>query len=171
MFEDKEINYQELKLETKLNLSEDEYVMQVADNALSLEIELSKKPSVLRSSELQNLHRTMGQKVDKNAGIINGLRHLPFFDKKGKRDMADGNRLIQELKLLDQQTSSLMKRAGKNPEEKLKAICTQAMRLFAIHPFNDGNKRMVKLMISNFMEKELKLKVIHQYYLIYSIPC
>ena len=50
----------------------------------------------------------------------------------------------------------LMKRAGDSKEDKVKAIAIQAMRLFAIHPFNDGNKRIVKLMIRNFMEKELK---------------
>lgn len=159
MFEDREITYKELRSDTQLNLSEDEYVMQVADNALALEIALNAKPSILKSNDCQKLHRIMGRKIDENAGIINGLRHLPFFDKKGKRNMADGSRLIQELKLLDKQTDTLMKRAGKDPEEKIKAVCTQAMRLFAIHPFNDANKRMVKLMLTNFMEKEFKLKV------------
>ena len=159
MFEDKEITYNDLQLAAHLNQSEDDYVMQVADNALSVEIALSRKPSVLKARDCQELHKIMGHKIDENSGLINGNRHLPFFDKKGKRDMADGKRLIQELKLLDKQTDELMKRAGQDPEEKVKAVCTQAMRLFAIHPFNDANKRMVKLMISNFMEKELKLKV------------
>ena len=91
MFEDREITYKELRSDTQLNLSEDEYVMQVADNALALEIALNAKPSILKSNDCQKLHRIMGRKIDENAGIINGLRHLHFFDKKGKRKEASQN--------------------------------------------------------------------------------
>ena len=158
MFEDKQVTYETLQKNYNLDLSKEEYVMQVADNTLSLEIALSSKPPVLKTEDIRKLHWIMGQNIDSNAGIINGNRHLPFFDKEGKRDMVDGQRLTQELKLLDKQTEILLKKAGDNKEEKIKAICIQAMRLFAIHPFNDANKRTVKMLLSHYLEKEFGLK-------------
>ena len=158
MFEDRLVSYEKLKENYKLNLSEEEYIMQIADNALSLEIALSTKEAVLKSEDLRKLHWIMGQNIDTHAGVINGRRHLPFFNKQGKRDMVDGRRLTQELKLLHKQTKLLIKKAGDDKEEKIKAICIQAMRLFAIHPFNDANKRTVKMLLSHYLEKEFGLK-------------
>lgn len=157
MFADRELTFEELKEEKSLSLNEEEYIMQLSDNALTVEIALSSKAAVLKTADCQQLHQMMNAKVDKCAGIINGNRHLKFFDKNGKRNMADGARLKQELKLLDQQTDQLMKMAGNDKEEKIKAVCIQALRLFSIHPFNDGNKRIVKTMLRHFIEKEFKI--------------
>lgn len=157
MFADRELTFEELLEEKSLSLNEEDYIMQLSDNTLTVEIALSSKGPVLTATECQQLHQMMNNKVDKCAGIIDGNRHLKFFDKNGKRNMADGARLKQELKLLDQQTEQLMKMAGNDKEEKIKAVCIQAMRLFSIHPFNDGNKRIVKTMLRHFMEKEFRV--------------
>ena len=84
--------------------------------------------------------------------VINGKRHLLFFDKDARKDMLEERRIFQELKFLDLQTQKLMNLAGTNKEEKIKVACFQAMRLFAIHPFNDANKR-----IGNLLQKESQL--------------
>ena len=163
MFADRQLSFVELQRQTKIDLSEDDYIQQFADNIVQLERSLQSKNPVLNTADFQILHKIMNDKLDRNAGVIDGNRHLKFFDDKGKRNMADGQRLQQELKLLDRQTKDLMKRAGDDKEEKIKAVCTQAMRLFSIHPFNDANKRMVKLTIRHFLEKELKIKTRNQW--------
>ena len=163
MFADRQLSFAELQEQTKINLTEDEYIEQFAENIVQLERSLQSKKSVLNTADFQSLHQIMNNKLDRNAGVVDGNRHLKFFDNKGKRNMADGQRLQQELKLLERQTKDLMKRAGNDNEEKIKAVCIQAMRLFSIHPFNDANKRMVKLTIRHFLEKELKVKPQNQW--------
>lgn len=157
MFADKNLSYEELKKEYDLKLTEDEFVQQTAENALSVEIFLSGKKSILNVQDCQDLHKIMNQKVDENAGVINGKRWLSFFNNNGHRNMVVGNRLKKELSLLDLQVRKLMKRAGNSKEDKIKALCIHAMRLFSIHPFNDGNKRIVKTMIRHYIEKEFKI--------------
>jgi len=157
MFADRNLSFEELQKTMEANkiaLTEEEYLMQNADNALSFEIELNDKESVLKVNDCQQLHAIMCKGIGRDAGIINGNRHLKFFDKNDERDMADGERLVQELKLLDLQTKKLMKLAGNDREEKIKTICFQALRLFAIHPFNDANKRISKTILSHFFHKE-----------------
>ncbi|MCM8526981.1 MAG: Fic family protein [Lentisphaeraceae bacterium] len=157
MFADRKVSFEEIKEIHGLNISLSDYIESVADNALDVEKYLSKKDSILKGPEIQKLHFLLNKNVARDAGAINGKRHLPFFDKEGKKDMVEGRRIFQELKLLDLQTQKLMKLAGTNKEEKIKVACFQAMRLFAIHPFNDANKRIVKLLIGNFLQKELQL--------------
>ncbi|MCM8541206.1 MAG: Fic family protein [Lentisphaeraceae bacterium] len=159
MFADKGITFEDLKEKLPTNMSEEEYVNQSADNALSVEIFLSHKNPILKVDDCKILHATMNCGVDKNAGIINGKRRLGFFDNNGLRNMVDGPRLALELKLLDSQTKELMNQAKNNKEDKIKALCIQAMRLFSIHPFNDANKRIVKTLIRHFMEKEFKIHI------------
>lgn len=159
MFADKKVSFKEIAVNLATPMSEEQYADQVADNFMELEISLTHKNAILKSKELIKLHEIMNKNVDKSAGVVNGNRTLKFFDQNGKRNMADGKRLIHELKLLDLQTRKLMKKAGKDKEEKLKVICIQAMRLFSIHPFNDANKRIVKMMIRHYLEKEFKVFV------------
>ena len=156
MFADRQLSFENIKADGDLKLSEDEYLSQVADNTVATEKALRTRKSVLKSTDYQKLHQIMNFGIDNNAGIIDGQRRLKFFDERGQRNMVDGERIHQELRLLDQQMKELMRRAGDSKEEKVKVVAIQAMRLFAIHPFNDANKRMVKLLIRNFMEKELK---------------
>ena len=126
MFEDRNLSFEDIRQNSQLDLNEDEYVAQVVDNALSLEIALGNQKSTIKAGILQKLHKIMGTKVDRNAGVIDGQRHLPFFDQSGKRNMVDGARLHHELKLLDKQTNILMKNAGIVPKKRLK--------LFALKP-------------------------------------
>ena len=158
MFADREVSFEEIKERNGLGISLNDYVESIADNALNVEKYLSSKGSVLKGPEIQKLHLLLNNNVARDAGVINGKRHLPFFDKGGKKDMVEGKRIFQELKLLDLQTKKLMALAGNKKEEKIKVACFQVMRLFAIHPFNDANKRIVKLLMGNFLEKELNLK-------------
>ena len=157
MFEDRKISFEEIKETHGLSISLSDYIESISDNALDVEKYLLRKGSILKGPEIQKLHFLLNKNVAKDAGVINGKRHLPFFDKEGKKDMVEGRRIFQELKLLDLQTEKLMKLAGTSKEEKIKVACFQAIRLFAIHPFNDANKRIVKLLIGNFLQKELKL--------------
>ena len=157
MFADREVSFEEIKERNDLGISLNDYVESIADNALNVEKYLSSKGSVLKGPEIQKLHLLLNNNIARDAGVINGKRHLPFFDKGGKKDMVEGKRIFQELKLLDLQTKKLMALAGNKKEEKIKVACFQVMRLFAIHPFNDANKRIVKLLIGNFLEKELNL--------------
>ena len=157
MFADRKVSFEEIKETHGLNISLEDYVESIADNALNVEKYLSRKGSILKGPEIQKLHFLLNKNIARDAGVINGKRHLPFFDKEGKKDMVEGKRIFQELKLLDLQTQKLMKLAGTNKEEKIKVACFQAMRLFAIHPFNDANKRIVKLLVGNFLQKEMKL--------------
>ena len=157
MFADRKVSFEEIKKRSGLNLTLDNYIESVADNALDVEKYLSRKGAILKGPEIQKLHFLLNKNVARDAGVINGKRHLPFFDKEGKKDMVEGKRIFQELKLLDIQTKKLMKLAGNNKEEKIKVACFHVMRLFAIHPFNDANKRIVKLLIGNFLQKEMKL--------------
>ena len=157
MFADRKVSFEEIKETHGLCISLSDYIESVADNALDVEKYLSRKGSILKGPEIQKLHLLLNKNVARDAGVINGKRHLPFFDKEGKKDMVEGKRIFQELKLLDLQTQKLMKLAGASKEEKIKVACFQAMRLFAIHPFNDANKRIVKLLVGNFLQKELRL--------------
>ena len=160
MFADQKVSFEEIKERSGIDTSLEEYIESIAENSLNVEKYLSSKSSILKGPEIQKLHLLLNKDIARDAGVINGKGHLPFFDKDGKKDMVEGRRLFQELKLLDLQTKRLMLIAGSNKEEKIKAICFQAMRLFAIHPFNDANKRIVKLLLGNFLQKELNLKQI-----------
>ena len=179
MFGDRDVNFDEFKdkIEAKvrekenlnieaseweksiLAMSEDEYISQIADNAVSTEIALTHKSSILNTEDCAQIHAIMNNKLDENAGVLTDNRHLQFFDKNGENNMVRGERLKQELKLLDLQTKKMMKAAGNDKEEKIKALCIQVLRQFSIHPRSDGNKRILKTQISHFMEREFKLKV------------
>ena len=158
MFGDRNPDFQTFIKDSKLNFTEAEYITQQAKNALAVEKKLLKSQSVLSCKDIQELHSLLCNKTGIDPGVINGNRYLPFFDENGQKNMVVGKRLHHELKILDAQTSKLMKLAANDKEGRLKAICFQALRLFSIHPFNDANKRMVKMMISHFIHNEFGIE-------------
>ena len=85
------VDLEEIKETHGLSINLSDYIDSLADNALDVEEYLSKKGSILKGPQIQKLHFLLNKNVARDAGVINGKRHLPFFDKKGKKDIRELN--------------------------------------------------------------------------------
>lgn len=163
MFEDIPYDYEMAKKGDLFpeGLDELDYYRYQAKNQNAVYEFFESKGAYLTSDDYITLHRLLNTGVNTAAGIIDGNRMnqfflTPFQDSNDPKvhNMVVGPRIQHEMKLLDYQLRDLKSKI-KSKEDKIKYIAFQAMRLFSIHPFNDANKRNVKMLVRHFLEKEL----------------
>lgn len=128
--------------------SEDEYLQRMTENGVDIQMYLMDKPAILKSNEIYEIQSLMHRNIYKKSEI-DGRRKIGFFnDIEGRKQMCPGDKILHELDVLDKQIETLEKNAH-TKEEKFKIACFSAMRVFTIHPSNDGNKRIVKMMMNH----------------------
>jgi hypothetical protein len=128
--------------------SEDEYLRRMTENGVDIQMYLMDKPALLKSEDICEIQSLMHRNIFKR-GDINGKRSLGFFnDSTGKEQMCPGSKILHELDVLDAQIDELENKAV-TKEDKFMVACFSAMRVFTIHPSNDGNKRIVKTMMNH----------------------
>ena len=138
--------------------SEAEYKERDARNREAVNEYLETLPkATLTVREARRLHLLRNQEMNNYAGVINGDRFNPGFTEIEDKSKVSGTcgpqRLPSELALLDDQLS-LMRAGAKTAEDRMKVNVFMSLRMFAIHPFNDGNKRLFRDMLGHYLKRE-----------------
>jgi hypothetical protein len=128
--------------------TEKEYIQKFVDNMQVCHMEMESLKNPIKSETLLDLHATMQSGITKRDQYNCG-REAPFlFLPDGENNMVNTKEHVKkELDLMDKQTELLFKNA-KTKEEKVRAALFQGLRWVGIHPANDGNKRMMKMIMN-----------------------
>jgi len=128
--------------------SSDEYIQKFVENMQVCHMELESLKNPISSDKLLEIHSIMQSGITKKDQYNCG-RTAPFlFLPDGENNMVNTpERVKSELALMDKQTEHLFKNAN-TKEEKVRAAVFQGLRWIGIHPANDGNKRMMKMILN-----------------------
>ena len=107
----------------------------------------------LKFTQIRHLHRLLNQNLYSHAGKIEGLRYNPYFDDgQSYFCMASGHRLPVEVQLLDRQMETLLTHS-QSAADKIRILAFQMLRVYSIHPFDDGNKRIIRSLAQHFAQR------------------
>ena len=152
MFEAEEPDFQRAQHPQLLISNESSWRQQRLDNARASAAFLASQGPFLNSAAIVELHRIQNNQIYSHAGKLLGQRWNPWFDPDDSLSyfaLCSKARIPTELLLLDAQMLELTAKPLSDPE-KISALTFQCARLYAIHPFNDGQKRIVRSLIAHY---------------------
>jgi hypothetical protein len=131
--------------------SEEEYKKKFLDNMHVCHRKLEGLKTPITSKQLLEIHALMNSGITKTNQYDCG-RSAPFlFLPDGYNNMAmTEEHVLRELALMDLQVDELYDNA-ESIKDKIRAALFQGLRWVAIHPANDGNKRMMKMILNQLL--------------------
>lgn len=129
-----------------------EYSQRNRDGVAARIDELSQTRQYLRCNELVDLHQLRNRDLYEGAGEVTCYRYNGNLDHFSKGHFSLPTRLRTELEfdLLNRQMEILVE-AIREPEDEIRVLAFQLARFYALHPFDNGNKRLVRDLIDHFI--------------------